>query len=692
MAINWHEVPLVRLVLPFIAGILLAIFTQWQPSVEILTIGLLVLIGVLFYLNSARNRWQWRWLYGLTVSVLMVWLGWQVTHLQDELRHVDHFQTKLAKQNIIVGKIYEIGPTSTGKARVNLAVEAIGSPDGALQTTHGNLLAYLDSAALAALNYGDRISLLGNINRIESPKNPNAFDYARYMHFKNVHYQAFVRNGDWQFLEPANRYNLLVIADRLRDRCIDILKQHFPTENELAVASALILGYRGEITEEVRNAYANTGAMHVLAVSGLHVGFVYLGISFLLGLVRTKWRHWKLAKTLLEIAAIWSFALLTGASPSVLRASTMFSFIIFGKYIQGHTNIYNTLAASAFFLLCWNPYFLLDVGFQLSYLAVLGIVYFQPKIYKLLHINNKIGDYAWKLVAVSLAAQISTLPISLYYFHQFPMYFWLSGLVVVPVAVVILCGGFLLFITNAIPGWSWLLGKALWSIIALVNKAIFMIQQMPGSTVKGIWIGFGAVLLLYVLIMMVVMAIESRQFKWLLAGLSFFVMFGLLNAINQWQVLQQQELVVYSISRHSAIDFFDGQKLVSIADADERTLNFAAQNHRWSQRVREMEQLPMPNGLAVYRFGQVHLAVINGESDSNFKEKIPVDYVLIRGNPWGTLAELIEPLDCKRVIFDTSNYPGNIAKWREEAALSGLEVVDVQTSGAIQFNLAINTF
>lgn len=687
MAINWHEVPLLRLVLPFIVGILFAIYTSWQPSVGVLIAGLLLITGALFYLNSARNRWQLRWLYGLTVSVFMVWLGWQLTQLHDELRQANHFQTALAERNVVVGEIYKIEPTSTGKARVQLQIEAIGVPDTPLQTAHGNLLAYLDSTALEQLNYGDRISLLANINRIEQPKNPKAFDYARYMHFKNVHHQAFVWGNDWQLLEPADRYNLLVIADRLRDRCIGILKKHFPTENELAVASALILGYRGEITDEVRNAYANTGAMHVLAVSGLHVGFIYLGISFLLGLVRTKWRHWKLAKTLLEIAAIWSFAVLTGASPSVLRASTMFSFIIFGGYIQGYTNIYNTLAASAFFLLCWNPYFLMDVGFQLSYLAVLGIVYFQPKIYKLLYIKHKIGDYAWKLVAVSLAAQISTLPISLYYFHQFPMYFWLSGLVVVPVAVVILCGGFLLFITNAIPGWSWLLGKALWGIVALVNKAIFLIQQIPGSTLKGIWIGFGTVLLLYALIMMVVLAMESRQFKWLVAGLGFLAVVGLMRAITQWQVLQQRELVVYNISRHSAIDFFDGRKMVSINDAEERSLTFAAQNQRWSRRVREVEQLPMPNGLAVYRFGQVQMAVVDGEFDSNFNKKIPVDYVLIRGNPWGTLTELLEPFDCQRVIFDASNYPGNIAKWRAEAEKLGLEIEDVQTNGAFQLSM-----
>lgn len=681
---NWHEVPFVRLVLPFLSGILVAIYVPWQPPVVVTMTIFCLIFGLLFYLNRSRHQFKFRWLYGSVISVLLVGLGWQMTHFHNELDDSEHFQTKIAEENIVIGTIYELQPTTTGKARLNLRVKTIGNSDSTLQFAQGNLLVYLDSAALDVLNYGDKVSILGNINRIEPPKNPDAFDYAKFMHFKKVHYQAFVRPGNWHLQGPANRYDLFVVADRLRDRCIDILKQHFPTEDELAVASALILGYRGEITEEVKLAYANTGAMHVLAVSGLHVGFIYLGISFLLGFVKTKWQHWKVIKMLLAILAIWSFAILTGASPSVMRASTMFSFIIFGNFIQRQPNIYNTLAASAFFLLCWNPYFLMDVGFQLSYLAVLGIVYFQPKIYKLLYIKHKMGDYAWKLVAVSLAAQISTLPISLYYFHQFPMYFWLSGLVVVPVAVVILCGGFLLFLTNIIPGWSWLLGKGLWGIIALVNKAIFLIQQLPGSTLKGIWIGFGAVLILYALIFAIVVAMESRQFKWILVALSFLAIIGCTNAIDKWQTLQQRELVIYNISKHTAIDFFDGKKLVTITDADERALSFAAQNHRWSRQVSESQSIFLQTGLQIFRFGNTSVAIIDEEIAETPEEKIKVDFLLIRGNPWGTFAELVEPFDCKKVIFDASNYRGNIAKWKEACVALGFEYVDVQESGFFQ--------
>lgn len=691
---NWREVPFARLLLPFVTGILLAIYLPWQAPTVYFAVGLLVITGLLIYLNITKTDFRIRWAYGLAVSVFLAWLGWQVTNQYSELNYPDHFKPAIAEQNLVVGTIAQMQPTSTGKARLQLRLEAIGEPEGALQSVSGNLLAYLDSSALYALNYGDRVSLVANITPIEPPKNPKAFDFKRFMHFKNIHYQTFVKAENWQLLEQANVFNLFLIADRLRDRCVAILQKHFPSDNELAVASALILGYRDEITEEVRNAYANTGAMHVLAVSGLHVGFIYLGLSFLLGLIKFDRKSWKITKTILEILGIWSFALLTGASPSVLRAATMFSFIIVGRAIQRDANIYNTLATSAFFLLCFNPYYLMDVGFQLSYLAVIGIVYFQPKIYKLWYIENKIGDYIWKLTAVSLAAQISTLPISLYYFHQFPVYFWLSGLVVVPVAVVILCGGFLLFITDFIPGWNWLLGKGLYGIVAMVNKAIFLIQQIPGSLVTGIWISFVVMLLIYVAILGIVIAMNTRQFRWLIAGLGCFTLVGFAHFITQWQAHQQAQLVIYHTPKHTIIDYFDGKKLVSLVDEkiSEKTLRFANQNYRWFRRGELVEPVKLveSGGFEIYRFGKIKMAIVDQVDTNPSIEKIPVDFVLIRNNPRASLNELSEPFDYQKVIFDASNNWRSVARWREDCKELGVAYFDIQEKGAFMLSLNKN--
>ena len=234
---------------------------------------------------------------------------------------------------------------------------------------------------------------------MRSALNPHAFNFKKYWHHQNIHYQGFVKADHWQLLKRKQGNYIIDKALNTRNRFLQILKKNLSTENEYAVASALILGDKQSLDSDLKNAYSGTGAMHVLAVSGLHVGLVYLGLAFLLGLLKIKNWYWIFIRTTLIIISIWLFALLTGASPSVMRAATMFSFIIVGKSMRHHPSIYNTLAASAFCLLCFNPLLLMEVGFQLSYLAVSGIIYFQPKIYRWWIIDNPVGDYLWKLVA-----------------------------------------------------------------------------------------------------------------------------------------------------------------------------------------------------------------------------------------------------------------------------------------------------
>ncbi|MDX1943283.1 MAG: ComEC/Rec2 family competence protein [Saprospiraceae bacterium] len=683
---NWREVPFARLLLPFVSGILLAIYLPWHPKTLAMTIGLVIIAAWLVYLNIAKIAWRSRWAYGAAVSIFLTWLGWQITHLHHELNKPNHFQNNISEENTVVGTIQIIQATSTGKARLQLRIKAINDSTDTLQATRGYLLAYLDSSALNQLAYGDQVSLVASITEIEPPKNPKAFDFSRYMHFKNVHYQAFVKPGNWQLSEKGKGWHPFLLADRLQKRFIRILHKNIPEENEFAVASALILGYRDEISEEINTAYRNTGATHVLAVSGMHVGFIYIGISFLLSLIKSNRRSWKIAKIFIELFSIWAFSFITGGAASILRAATMFSFIIIGKAIQRNANIYNTLAASAFFLLCINPYYIMDVGFQLSYLALIGIIYFEPKIYRCWYIKYKVGDYLWKLVAVSLAAQLVTLPISLYYFHQFPWYFWLSGLVVVPISVIVLGAGFLLFFIDFIPILGWLVGKAIWIMVWLINNGIFLIEKIPGATTTGIWINFLSVLLLYFIIMAIVISIETRQFRWVLAALSCLLLLSCSYVITQWNVHQQSLLTIYYVSKHTAIDYFDGKRLIELTDNDtnEKILNFANQNYRWYRRGEWQESLKL-DGTGVYRFGNLKMAVVDKVEKSNRKTK--VDCVLIRNNSRASLIDLLQIFDCKHIILDASNSRRNAARWRKECAEQGFSLYDVQAQGSLVLNL-----
>ena len=226
----------------------------------------------------------------------------------------------------------------------------------------------------------DLVLVESSIREVEPPKNPDAFDFKNYLHHQNIHYQSFVQQDGIKILaQKRGNYILGIIAD-WQTTLIAILKEHLPTEREFAVGSALILGYRDAVTDEVRDAYVQTGSMHILAVSGMHILLIFNAFDWFLSFYKNGSRRWQWTKAGISIVLIWVFTLLTGAGASVLRAAVMSTFLAFGKGWGRKVSVYNVLAASAFVLLLWNPFWLFDVGFQLSYLAVIGIVYFQPKI------------------------------------------------------------------------------------------------------------------------------------------------------------------------------------------------------------------------------------------------------------------------------------------------------------------------
>jgi competence protein ComEC len=693
---NWREYPMARLLLPLMAGIWWGTAAgggqQWAQA-SITTTTMALLLGALAYWQQGRQPYQQRWCFGLALSLFLLGAGLLLSDVHDERRHPRHFASLIpeGEEAVIQGRLESLEPTAR-KLKARVAVQAVLDEAGQAQCATGRLLAYLPiDAPSRALSAGDVVLLKAKPQLVPPALNPHAFDYARYLYFQNIHYQAFIRENDWEL--QAHQPNLLSRTAGLRHYCLRVLREHLPTENEFAVAAALVLGYKATLTEEVRNAYAHTGAMHVLAVSGLHVGFVHLLVAFGLGLLPFSGRRWIMVRTALVIACIWGFALLTGASPSVLRAATMFSFLAAGQALKRHTNIYNTLAASAFCLLCVDPYLLFSIGFQLSYLAVLGIVFFQPRIYRLWYVENKLGDYLWKLMAVSLAAQLITAPISIYYFHQFPAYFWLSGLVVVPAAAVILLSGLALFALQGIPVLGLLIGKLLYAIVWMVNALIFLIQQLPGGLAEGLWISGLAAGLLYVALGAAAAAIQSRNFRWVLGGLAALVMVALLQAQHSWQTAKQQALVIYHLNRHTAIDIFDRRQTASLQSEDltEATLLFAAKQYRWYRGSTEASAWPtagsgqgcnwqLRGGLL--QFGALRLAIVQDRRLLQGEGILAVDAVLLCQDADISLSELREKLDFSTVIIDGSSRYRQVQRWQEESAALGLPCHYTGTDGA----------
>src|SRR6202012_1473403 len=304
---------------------------------------------------------------------------------------------------------------------------------------------------------------------VNQPFNPAEFNYKRYLANQNIHYQEFLFPGQYRAFGKGGGNALISQSLQLRQYFVAKLKRNMRDTNAIAVASTLILGYKADLSNDVLQAYSKTGTIHVLSVSGAHVAIIYILLTLVLGFL-DRFSYGKLLKAVIIITLIWYYSMVSGFSPAVCRAAVMISMVIIGKTFVRYINTLNILAISAFMLLLYDPFFITDVGFQLSYLAVFGLIIFQPIVYKWLTFKNKWADKLWGLCSVSIAAQVITFPLSAFYFHQFPIYFLISNLLIVIPTEIIMISGIAYLLLPQVPYLSKAIAFVLeWSIL-IMNK------------------------------------------------------------------------------------------------------------------------------------------------------------------------------------------------------------------------------
>lgn len=387
---------------------------------------------------------------------------------------------------------------------------------------------------------------------IESPRNPTEFDYKQYLVRQNIYYRQFLGN-DVQLLDSIPRRGLKYFLVHLRYDIAEMLKAKIPDENSTQIALALLLGDKKQLDPTIREAYTQAGVMHILAVSGLHVGIIYA--LFLLVLKPLKLKKEKARLYLLcVILSIWLYAFLTGLSPSVVRAATMFSLLTLGQMRERPPSIYNVLAFSAMLMITFNPDVIFEVGFQLSYLAVLGIVMIQPLILNWWLPPNKAIEYIWQLTSVSLAAQLVTFPLSIFYFHVFPTYFLLGNLLILPLAFVIMQVGVPLMMFGWIPILGDILGWTLSWLIWGQNWIAETIRMIPGGKVDRLTMDFSGMILVWGLLLIAAawQFGSKRKLTWFALFLSFFLV-----GIQLYSEIKtpHKELIVYQGKKSQLIDF-----------------------------------------------------------------------------------------------------------------------------------------
>jgi competence protein ComEC len=692
--VEWQKTPFVRLIIPFIFGILAATFGHFDasmPATAILLLSFLSFILLLFL----KISFKWRWVWGVVLTLFLFSLGYDFTFFKNELNASTHFQKNL-KDSIpqtIIGVVTDKAE-KTNFYRLTVEIKSI-ELDSLVATT-GNVQVYLRKDSLTAPpQYGDLILLNSTIKRVNSPTNPDAFDFQWYWHLQNIHYQCFTDFEHIKILAHDNGNALYAFSLSWQQYFLSVLKKYLPTENEYAVAAALLIGNKDAITDDIKNAYIETGAMHILAISGMHIILIFKHIEWILDLYKTGNRRWRWIKTSILIILIGLFALITGLGASILRAALMATSVSVSKALKIKVSIFNTLAASAFILLLWNPNWILDIGFQLSYSAVMGIALFGEKLKRIWVIKNKYLRKVWENISIGLVAQMMVAPISLYYFHQFPTYFWLSGLVAGAVSEFALLIGVLLLAFGKFEMIGFLLGKILFCSIWLMNNFIFLIKQLPFSIIDGFVLSFWEVVILYLSISGFYYAFKIRKARLLYYPLSMLLIFLISQGFIEIKSHRNKELIVYDIPRKSVIDVIIGKKCYSfskefsIKNIPDSRMKFAVENHRNSLSVNILKTFNFNeyknDENLIYRNGYMQIKGIRVLLlDRLPKTELSLSncFVVVYDNPKFNISQLREVLDFKQVIFDSSNSRWRVEKWKKECAEKGLNYHDVATKGA----------
>ncbi|MGE5108086.1 MAG: ComEC/Rec2 family competence protein [Sphingobacteriales bacterium] len=688
----WKEAPFLRLIIPLILGIII----QWNTNIPLTYCWILFLATAFCFLtlsfSSTTFLFKWSSLKGVFLHILLFVLGMLLSYYKNTAHSPEWIGKFYKTGNVLLVKLEE--PLSE-KEKSFKATASVTQLSGSAETrsVKGNIILYFQKdSGVNFLDYGSQIIINKNLHSIKNSNNPGTFNYERYAAFQDIYYQVYLKRSEYVVLKERDTNWFKQFIYQTRKKIVSILSKYVPGEKESGLAEALLIGYKDDLDKTLVQSYSNTGVVHVVAISGLHLGLIYWLLNLLLKPLYKR-KHFRWLKPLLVIAGLWLFAILAGAGPSVIRSAVMFTCIVIGESMKRPTSIYNTLAASAFLLLCYNPFWLWDVGFQLSYAAVLSIVIFIKPVYHWFYIQNKILDFIWKLNAVTLAAQILTVPVSIYHFHQFPNYFLFTNILAVPLSSLIVLGEILLCTVSIIPIMATYAGIVLHWLIWLMNSFVEHMESLPFSLWDSLYFSIPQLILLYSFIAGTGIWLLHKNKKALLAGLLFLSGFIFLRNISFYEASRQKQLIVYNVPQHTALDFIDGRNYVFAGDSilleDDFLRNFHLKSSRILHRINYDNSISslLKNG-NYFVFGNKTILLVDANySFDDLQEKIKVDFVIIAKNPKLYINNLLKIVDCRQIIFDASNSKWKVEKWEQDCANAGLAFFSVVDKGAFVMNL-----
>lgn len=594
---SWSEYPLFRPAFLFICGILAQSFYSIPIYTVLVLWAGLFLFAWLCALQKAYDTSE-RYTYSMVVFLVIFCAGYSIASIHNASDPY-HYSTFIhqGKNDVVLTVL-----TEPKKGKTYSYPIKISGLNG--RAVRGRAMLYTKtSIEEEAFHPGDVLLLNAYINPIKENTNPHAFDYKQFLAYRGIGYSIYAEAKDAKILDTGSLGAFMQSVWEVRKWALRRLKIALPDEEHYAIAAAMILGDRSLISEDLKRAYTETGAIHVLAVSGLHVGIVCALFLFLFRHLGIKNRYAKAIKVSVIIIILWCYAILTGMAPAVTRAALMFSLILLGDTFFRYQNSYNTLAGAAIIILMIDPNLLFQISFQFSFLALISILFFFRRIYYYCITDSKPLNYVLQLASMSVAAQVLVFPLTIYYFHKFPIYFILSGIVAVGLAFFILYLGIATILLSSIPIISTALNAALSVLMSGFVDTIYRIHDLPYGLITGVWWDVPTIMMIYVMIL-IFMAMIKFGLK-----AQYVIPILLLGIIHQGYSIYQEvyapkrdSIVVYDAGNtYSLVDIYEDRQgyTLSSPDIKQKTISYSAQNNRIFNAPFTMDSIRLLDGIYI---------------------------------------------------------------------------------------------
>lgn len=663
---NWSLFPFLRIAFALGCGIFIFEYLnlpiQWGTYPFLLALCSYLIVEYLIKLQINKS-----FVNGFLLIIIVFFFGGIIVNLKKSKLENSILVAGKDEKIVLYGKISEKLKSAT-KSKFILKTIWEKTAQQTAKKYNTEIIVTFDANDTIAKTYkeGDYILASTHLRQVKSTNNPEAFDYAYYLKTKGILQQGYIKPGAHR-IDTLNQENFFMKTARFCSNYASITFRKYISDPQiLGIAEAILLGQNLLLSEDIYQNYSDTGAIHVLSVSGLHVAIFISVFIWMFSKSSREDFTWKILKITSLLAIVWFYVILTGMAPSVIRAGTMVSLYLIGTNLFKGTNSYNIIAIAAIVMLIFNPFYIFQASFQFSFISLLSILYFQPKIKAWWKQDAKAGNFVWDLINVSLAAQIMIFPVTIYYFHQFPSYFAISGIIAVPLVTIIIYSGTLLIIFEAIfSSINILLAPLFTLLIKWLNVSIEWISELPYSKIENIWISDIGLLLMILSIIFLIVWLEVRRIGFFYSLLVCLILIVIENRIDYFNASEKHDVIVYDTYGGYLVDIIEKKSLWSIkfGDLSQKNIDFAAKNNRIKHRLDQKNENSAKDKNLISTNGMLMYLANDEEHPIILRDKIKVKLLIITKCKNNSPEKLLRKFEPEIVVLDRNLQPWIVEKW-----------------------------